>query len=126
MVTDADIKRLMDKLTPEQRGVAQTLAQFKVENTMLKAQAKALQESHDVFFRALVTLLKIYRDSYGREYVLLPKKDYDSELINEYRVDSCTATDTKTGEEYYRFELKHIRDPLSKTEVNIDGTIVGN
>lgn len=119
-ISDADIKKLMDRLTPEQRGVAQTLAQYKVESGMLKAQNAALIKEHKDLFKIMIVLLQYYKEQ-GQEDIRIHESQF-LRLTNEYRIDR--SFDEKRRE--IVLKLVHIRDPLPKTEVDIDGSIMGN
>ena len=118
--SDADVKRLMAQLTPEQRGVAQSLATLKVENTMLKAQNKSLINQHGDLYKILVVLLQYYQEL-GQEDLRIHESQF-LRFSDEYRIDRTFDKERKE----VVLKLVHIRDPLPKTEVDISGMIEGN
>ena len=119
-ISKADIKKLMDKLTPEQRGVAQALAQYKVESGMLKAQNKALIKEHKDLFKIMIVLLQYYKEQ-GQDDIRIHESQF-LRLTDEYRIDRSFDEERRE----VVLKLVHIRDPLPKTEVNVDGSIMGN
>lgn len=119
-ISDADIKKLMDQLTPDQRAVAQTLTTYKMENTMLKAQNTALAKEHKDLYKILILLLKYYQEI-GQEDLRIHKSQF-LKFTDEYRIDRTFDVER----EEVVLKLVHIKDPLPSTTINIDGTIAGN
>lgn len=119
-VTDADVKRLMDQLTPDQRGVARTLATYKVENTLLTAQNKALAKEHADLYKIMILLLHYYKER-GQEDIRVHKSQF-LRFADEYRIDRSYDQER----EEVVLKLVHIRDPIPEKVVRVDSTPIGN
>ena len=61
----ADAQRFLDKLTPDQRAVAETIATLRVENKMLQAQVTNLKEDHGELFRVMLVILAELKETTG-------------------------------------------------------------
>ncbi len=92
-VTDADVKKLLEKLSPDQRAVAETLAGYKVQCAMLTAQNEALKKDHADLYKIMVVLLDANRCAGMPEMRI-----HESQFLrfNEsYRIDRRFDAETK-------------------------------
>lgn len=73
-------QQLLRNLSPDQRGVAQTLASLKAENTMVKRQNEALKEGYDNMFNILRALCN---KQDGKKFTL---SESEAMIMDEWRL----------------------------------------
>lgn len=109
MKTEQEIKALLKKLTPEQRGIAQTITGLQIENRQLQNDLAQLKGAYDPLYKVMLAICHA-----------MPKKEYrvhKSQFLrfrHEYRIDSFF--DEKTQEMVFR--LLTISDELGEGDAS--------
>ena len=87
---DEKAKKLLKQFTPDQRGIAETLATLKIENRVLSQQIADVKSAYDQLYKTFVVLLEVDPDHEMRIH-----KTQFLRFKHEYRIDRTFDKETE-------------------------------
>ena len=99
----AEIKKLLSKFTPEQRGMLEHYTELKIQNQIYEKQLSELKSAYDDMYKVMIVLLHVDKD-----HELRMHKSHFLRFKDEYRID--TYTDPKTEE--FVMKLKALAEEI--------------